>query len=206
MCYSVDHARGLRAIGGLRLIPKTERDNPTTQPTSPSAIGQDIRSNPSSTAVFVIIRSNGGQPGLLYTWPVGKGGEVSTTPVVTSLPQLPFLFSIIFLGSDRRLSATNPVQGDAGASFLELSPSLKVRVEKAIPVADQFALCWGNYAPRFNSAYVNAGLPRVMVLDSVTGAVRGTVTHGDRFGGTDKSIDRRWLYHLVENFDGWFTY
>ena len=74
----MDRANGLTVLGPVRSIPQTQNADPTPPPVGPLVLVMDIVFNPSSTAVFITIRSNGAQPGLIYAGPV-VDGQVSTS-------------------------------------------------------------------------------------------------------------------------------
>jgi len=194
-CFSVDDKKGLTSLGPLRLIPQTENADPTTPPPGPLVLASDIVFNPSFTAVFIAVRSNGGKAGLVYAWPV-VGGHVSTTPVVSSLPDLSIFFSFDFLGSDSRILATNPHLNSPGAAFLDVSSSFAVTEEKIITIPQQVASCWIALAPQFDSAFIiDAGAPNITIVSPETGAVKD-IFHFNGTGAQDSRVDRTWLYTM----------
>jgi hypothetical protein len=158
--------------------------------------------NPSLTALFVAVRSNGAVPGYIRAWPV-VGDQVSTQAVISTISDIPIEFTINFLGSDSRMLVTIPIVGAAGATYLDVSSSLQITEEKQIIIPGQVAACWAVFAPRFNSAYViDAAQPNIAVLDPQTGDLKGTVhfdvtTAGS--GGIDMVADREWLYALTDD-------
>jgi hypothetical protein len=195
-CFSVDDIKGLEIIGPLRVIPQTEDADPTTAPPGPLVLSSDIRFNPSSSAVFTAVRSNGGQPGLVYAWPVAEG-QLSTTPIISSLPGLPLFFSFDFIDSDSRMLATNPHQDSPGAAILDVSTALVATNEQTITIPGQVASCWIALAPAFDSTFiVDAGTPNVTILDMQSGAIKD-VFHIPAPGAQDSAVDRDWFYTLT---------
>ena len=176
----------------------------------PLTIANDIAFNPSSTALFVAVRSNGQNPGLLYAYPIiASNGSVDgqffnrtvgRTPVVTSLPDVQFLFSLNFLSSDRRAFVTNPLLNVPGAAILDISyPSLKASVEKIITIPGQMAACWIAYSPQYtgNEFYVVDALEGNITTVDTAGNIRGQISYPvDVAGGQDTKFDRKWLYVL----------
>ncbi|KAK3629697.1 hypothetical protein LTR56_017903 [Elasticomyces elasticus] len=199
-CFSVDRHRGLKAAGPLRLIPQTEVTDPTAPPPGPLVLASDIVFNPSSSAVFVAVRSNGGQPGLLYAWPIIHG-EVSLTPVTSPVPTLSLLFSFRFIDSDSKLLATNPHQNSPGLALLDVSRDLKVAQETSITLPEQVASCWVALAPQFDTAFIiDAGSSNISAVNPKTGALKDTF-HSNAAGGEDSLVHGNWLYYLtVANF------
>jgi hypothetical protein len=161
----------------------------------------DIVFNPSSTALFITVRSNGVQPGLIYAWPV-TNDQVSTTPVVSSFADMPLIFSLNFLGSDNRVIATNPHLNSPGAAYLDVSyPSLEIRVEKIITIPDQMASCWVVLAPQYDDVIVIDALqPNITVNSPETGSVKD-VFHfaAPPPGASDSKLDRTWLFSLSDS-------
>lgn len=188
-------------ISEMRFIPQTQNADPTPPPVGPLVLVMDIVFNPSSTAVSITVRSNGAQPGLIYPWPV-VDGQVSTTQVVSSFPDLPLMFSLNFLGSDERIIATNPHLNSPGAAYLDVSyPSLQITVERIVTIPDQMASCWVVLAPQYDDVIVIDALqPNITVVSPETGAVK-QVFHFDAppLGAADSKLDRRWLYLLTDS-------
>ena len=205
----MDQHKGLTALGGLRLIPQTENEDPTPPPAGPLAIGADIVFNPSSTAVFVTIRSNGANPGLLYAYPV-IDNRVSTDHVVSSLPTLALIFSLNFLdNSDSHLLATSPHHDFPGAALLQVSyPSLQATLVKTITIpGGQLASCWVAYAPQYDSAYIiDAAKSDITVISPETGDIKGQLNFtapefapGIPSGGQDSRVKGDYLYLLGDS-------
>lgn len=185
----------------MRFIPQTQNADLTPPPVGPLILIMDIVFNPSSTAVFITVRSNGAQPGLIYAWPV-VGRQVSTTAVVSSFPDLPLIFSLNFLGSDERIIATNPHLNSPGAAYLDVSyPALQITLERIVTIPDQMAACWVVLAPRYDDIIVIDALqPNITVVSPETGAVK-QVFHFDAPppGAADSKLDRTWLYSLTDS-------
>ena len=178
---------------------------------NPLVIGADIRFNPSSTALFVTIRSNGGKPGLLYAYPVTNFTKaISTNYTLSSFPTLPFIFSLNFLdNSDTHLLVTNPLPAAAGAAFLDVAyPSLKATLVKNITIPGvQEATCWAAYAPKHDTVYtIDALKTNITVIDPETGDVKGQVDFQEAGlvtangtlapGAKDSKADGDYLYVL----------
>ena len=211
-CFSVS-AQGLKPLGPLRLLPQTQLADPTPPPPGPLVLTADIAFNPSSTALFVTFRSNGGLPGSIYAFPV-QNGQVGRTPTRSQFPALGAPFSLNFLAegdsktlSDERLIVTNPFVNRTGAALLQVAyPSLRVSQTTPIPLPGQQGTCWVAYDPRLStSAYVmDAGQPQINVVDHTTGALEKRIgfTNGGRpvtsgTGSFDTRIDREWIYVLT---------
>lgn len=196
-CFSVDHAKGLTPLGGLRPLPALHQ---TTPPLGPSLTTSDIVFNPSSSALFVTLKGDAGatppKSGYIYAWPV-QNGQVATTPVVNNLNTILMDFSINFLGSDNSAMITDP---SFGASLVDVAyPSLKITEVHHVVVPFQGAACWGAYAARFNSAYIiDAGNPNITYIDPSTGATKGVIKYDPSArGGFDTAIDRTYMYILT---------
>ena len=200
-CYSVSSTTGLTAVGGLRFIPQTENSDPTTPPPGPLVLLGDVSFNPSETALFTSVRSNGAQPGLIYAYPV-QNGTVGTKAVVSSLSTIPFAFDLNFLdNNDSHLMVMNPHFGSPGASFVTVHyPSLEITLDKDITVPGQLAVCWIVYAPQYDSVYlIDAGQPTITVVNPESGDVKGQYPYSTpSAGGEDSRIDRKWLYVLTD--------
>ena len=200
-CYYVDRIKGLTTLGPTRFVPQTENTDPTPPPVGPLVLISDIVFNPSSTAIFITVRSNGAQPGLIYAWPV-VDGQVSTTPVVSSFADLALIFSLNFLGSDDRIIATNPHLNSPGAAYLDVSyPSLEITLETIITIPDQMASCWVVLVPQYDDVIVVDALqPNITIISPETGAVK-EVFHFDAPppGAADSKLDRKWLYTLTDS-------
>ena len=172
-------------------------------------IGADIVFNPSSTAVFATIRSNGANPGLLYAYPV-TNNQVSTDHVLSSLPALPSLFSLNFLDhSDSHLLVTSPHFNLPGAAFLQVSyPSLQTTLAKNITIpGQQNASCWVAYAPQYDSAYIFDALKSdITVINPETGDIKGQVhftvppaAPGASSGAQDSQVKGDYVYVLGDS-------
>lgn len=200
-CFSVDKHQGLKALGGLRPVPQTQLTDPTIPPPGPLVLIADITFNPSQTALFASVRSNGGEPGLLYAYPV-QDGQVGRKEVVSSFPTLPFAFSLNFLDFiDEHLLVLNPHLNSPGAAFVSVSyPLLEITLTKTITIPGQMASCWAAYAPWLDSVFVLDALQtNVTVLNPETGDVKGQVNFDAiRGGGSDSRVDRKWLYTLTD--------
>src|ERR1700709_289927 len=131
-CYSTDHAKGLKPLGGLRPIALGQ----TTPPVGPPGTVSDLVFNPSSTALIAVVKGNGKDPGYIYAYPVRHDGSISTTPVISRPAGLLVDFSISFLGDDSRAVITDPAYG---ASIVHISPNFEFSVTTKVPIAGQQA-------------------------------------------------------------------
>lgn len=197
-CYELDPKRGLNALPFFLSIPQTELEDPTTPPAGPLTIAADIRFNPTSSALLVTVRSNGGKSGILYSWPV-QYGEIIQKPANNSLPDIPFPFSINFLSSDSRFFLTNPHLDSAGAAIVELSPTGTVTNIQTITIPGQLASCWVAYDPSLKSVFVADALrPVITIVDTVSGEITGSTNFSTpTLGGVDSKVDRNYLYQLT---------
>ena len=197
-CYTVDENKGLTPVGPLR--PIAQPTDSASPPPGPLVITQDIVFNPSSTSLFVSVRSNGAAPGYVIAYPI-EGGKVSTQGIISLTPGITGDFSLNFLSSDSTLLITNPIPGTDGAAYLNVAPSLQITVEKPIVIPGQIAACWVAYSPHAYSAYIIDGAqPNITVIDTPTGNIRGTIHYSaaPMTGGIDAAIDRGRLYMLTD--------
>ncbi|KAG0646602.1 hypothetical protein D0Z07_7569 [Hyphodiscus hymeniophilus] len=200
-CYEVSPFEGLKVLGPMRVIPQTENQDPSPAPAGPLILANDIRFNPSESAVFATVRSNGLNPGLLYSFPVSRG-QVGTKPVVSSLANTQIAFSLTFLSADDRLLITNPHIGSSALSIVDLSPSGEVVKTQDVTIPREAATCWVAYEPSLKSAILSDAItPAFTVLNTETGAVRGQVNFTTPLNGAmDNKIDRDWFYALTDPF------
>jgi hypothetical protein len=188
-CYSVTH-NGLSPLGPLRPLAL----NQTTPPVGPFNTASDIVFNPSSTALFIVIKGTPTASGTIYPYPISSG-VVSTIPVVSKPEGLLIDFTISFLNSDDKAVIADPAYG---ASIVTISNNYDVIVDKTIVVTNQSAICWSTYSSRFNTIFLmDAGLPTITFVDPVSGAVEGVVElEAAGAGALDAAVDRSWLYVL----------
>lgn len=159
----------------------------------------DIVFKPSSTALFVTIRSNGALPGVIYVRPVTEA-HILTTPVISSFSDLSFVFSLNFLDSDSRILATNRHLDSPGAFFLDVSPSLGITQEKSITIPDQMAACWVAYALRFRQPSSSTPCSPISRLSALKLVISKVFFHFEtsEFGAFDTAVDRTWLITLTD--------
>lgn len=188
-CYSTDHAKGLKHLGGLRPIALGQ----TTPPVGPPGTVSDLVFNPSSTALIATVKGNGMDPGYIYAYPVHFDGSISTTPIISRAGLIDF--SISFLGDDHRAIITDP---GYGASLVHISPGFKFTVTKEITIAGQAAVCWSVYSQRFNTVYVfDVGVSDITMIDPWTGNIKGTIPGlAAGLGSVDSAMDKQYLYVL----------
>ncbi|KAL8791765.1 MAG: hypothetical protein Q9195_005641 [Heterodermia aff. obscurata] len=198
-CFSTSPTHGLTPLGPLRLLPQTQLADPSPPPPGPLVLTADITFNPSSTALFLTFRSNGLLPGSIYAFRVCLNGTLDLPPTRSQFPALAGTFSLNFLASgpnprrlsDDRLLVTNAFKNATGAALLRVEyPSLKIRVEREVPLRGQQGTCWVGYDPRVSSrAYVmDAGQAVIDVVDAGTGRLERRV----RIGG-------EWIYVLTDD-------
>ena len=196
-CFHADPSQGLTPLGGLRPLLGLHQ----TTPPSPSFSTSDIVFNPSSTALFAIMKGDATasppkEPGYFYAWPV-QNGTVATNAVVNSIEAIKVQFSMDFLGGDGRALVTD---SSYGASIVEVDyPSLTISEKHHIVVPYQGATCWAVYAERFNAAYIIDGAhPNITVVDPNSGAQKAVITYDmSAIGGYDTAIDRTYMYVLT---------
>ena len=203
-CFSVDPQRGLVPLGGLRSVPQiiVDPSNPAKPAPGPLTIAADIAFNPTSTALFFTTGAVNAKAGHIYAYPVIKR-LVSMEPVVSSFSNLPFIFSLNFLGhSDERLVSTNPVANAPGAAFLEVHDDLSITYAQTITLPDQQAACWVADVPQLDSVYIIDALqPNFTYISQETGEVKGVVQYDAKpmTGGIDTAVLRDYLYFLTDN-------
>lgn len=120
-------------------------------PPGPLVITQDIAFNPSSSGLFVSVRSYGDVPKYVIAYPV-QDGKVSTEGITSPTPGFVANFNLNFIGSDSILLITNAVPGTAGAAYLEVAPSLDITLEKPIVIPGAFVVCRAVYDQHAYSA------------------------------------------------------
>ncbi|KAK4496180.1 hypothetical protein PRZ48_012160 [Zasmidium cellare] len=203
-CYNVDPFRGLTALPFYLDIPQTQNFDPTQGPPGTLSIVGDIRFNPSATHLYAVVRSNGGRPGLLYAWPVSRFGQhISQTPTNSTLPELPFAFSLNFLGSDSKLFITTPHGDSPGSAIIDLSSSGAVQKTTTVNIAGQEAACWASYDPSRNRVFViDSSIPTITLVDANTEKATQQFNFSTpALGGLDNRIDRDMFYLLTDPFD-----
>lgn len=173
--------------------------NQTTPPAVASSFtAQHVFFNPSSTALFAIVFGSNNThpaiPGTFFAWPV-IDGKVSTTPVISVIPNLRQLFSGQFVNDDTMIVTETTF----GTALLHVSPSLKITEKQTTVIPNQLAACWTSYSPRFDSVYVSDALTtNVTIIDPKNGAIKTQVPLDTSLGGAvDSAVERRWLYVLT---------
>jgi hypothetical protein len=191
-CFSVDHAKGLTPITSLLPLGL----NQTQPPVGPFSTVSDIVFSP--TGKYVMVSTKGATPttsGAFHIFPVTASGNISTTPIVSTLAEIDFfLFGFSFL-SDSKGYATDAGYGGA---LISISPTFQVTVDSTVVIPDQVFTCWTSYAPRFNSIFLaDACIPNVTVVDPVTNIHKGYL-HQDvgSIGSLAVKLDRNFLYVL----------
>lgn len=166
-CFSVSTSRGLTPLGGLRPIAV----NQTTPPVGPPGTASDIMFNPSQTALIVIAKSDGTQPGYTYAYPISHDGSIATEPILSRPSGLALEFSINFLGEDSRAVITDP---SFGAAIVDVSHDFKFSVEHRVPIAGEGAICWAAYVPKYHTIFIlDGGNTNITLMDSRSGKLTG---------------------------------
>lgn len=203
-CFNVDPFRGLIPLPFFLDIPQTQNFDPTPGPPGTLSIVGDIRFNPSSTHLFAVVRSNGGNPGLLYSWPVLSGGRsFGKTPANSTLEDMPFVFSLNFLGSDSKLFVTNPHGHFPGSAILDLTKTGAVKNATIVTIPGQEAACWAAYDPSRNRMFViDSSIATVTIVDVESRKATSQFNFSTpALGGLDSRIDRDYFYMLTDPFD-----
>ncbi|PHH84135.1 hypothetical protein CDD83_2428 [Cordyceps sp. RAO-2017] len=164
-CFRVPECEGLEPLDGLLPLNGV---NQTTPPTAPGSVS-DVVFNPSQTALFVSIKGKGTDRGYLYAYSVDEATHrLNPNPTISRPPGLMIDFSLTFL-SDSTAVVTDPAYG---ASYLSITPDLKVSVSKKITIPGQRATCWSVSSEEFNAVYVLDGAsPNVTALDPMSGEI-----------------------------------
>ena len=172
----------------------------------PLVFSADISFHPTSAALFATVCSNGVLPGFLYAHPISPSSQISVTPIITSLPSLPHLFSLKFLNNSlSHLFVTNPHQSSPGAAFLNIEyPILQANVGKIIAVPGQIASCWAAYASQFDAVYIiDAARPKITSISLEPGELMWQTSFSEnnvvQAGVSDARVDRNWLYILSDD-------
>jgi hypothetical protein len=204
-CFSVDPVKGLSVSGPMRAIPQPGNASPPPG-TAPVPLSADITFNPSSTGLFVSLFNATDGPGYIYAYPT-VDGQVSQTPVVSSLKDVSTPFSLNFLSSDSRLFVTNPHQALPGAAILDVSPSLQATEAKIVTVPQQVASCWAAYAPDYDAIFViDAARATITTVNPALGqSVSQFNFTTPAFGSIDSLVDRDFLYTLTVPFNSALT-
>jgi hypothetical protein len=205
-CFSVDPVKGLCVTGPMRGIPQPGNASPPPPGIPPEILTGDIAFNPSSSGVFITLTNSTHQPGYIYAYPT-IDGEVSQTPVISSLKDVANPFSLNFLGSDSRLFSSNPHNQSPGSVVLDVSPSLEATEAKIVTIPAQSASCWVAYASAYDTLFViDAALPNVTTVDSTNGNTIAQFGYfSPAFGATDSLVDRHFLYTLTVPFNANFS-
>lgn len=215
-CFSVDSHTGLTALdtsprsisGGL---------NQTTPPLGIPNTASEIVFNPSSTALFAILKGNAlpglpFAPGHIYVWSVIHG-EVCYEPVsIAVMETVPIPFSAIFVGTDDSRIFLSDLSFGAAVVKVSPAPSFLLTVEKRIVIPYNLGSCWITYQPLLGSVYVMDALrPNITVLDASKEIISATIDFestappglnftaalNPTYGSFDARVDRTHLYALL---------
>jgi hypothetical protein len=131
----------------------------------------------------------------LYAYPT-IDGQVSQTPVISSLKDVATPFSLDFLSSDSRLFVTNPHKESPGAVMVDVSPSLEATEAKIVTIPHQGASCWAAYASEYDTLFVmDAFNPTITTVNPTLGqSVAQFNFTTPSFGLADTLVDRDFLY------------
>jgi hypothetical protein len=159
----------------------------------------DIQFSPSGKYLMVTVKGYTiNTPGYIYIWPV-VGGKVSTTPVISVIPEIKQDWGFSFLSETRVLITDFPSAYD----IVNVDPTTyKVTLESFVPVSGA-GTCWTAYSSRFNTVFLSlAGNTNLTMVDATSGTIRGHVIQ-DKIveGSVDMALDRTYLYTLsVANY------
>jgi hypothetical protein len=170
--------------------------NQTTPPLSIDQTASDIFFNPTSTALFAIIKGNSqtGLPPTIFAWPV-VAGKVAATPITSQPSTLTYPFGATFINNNQLWLADVAF----GASQLTVDPDFHVHETAHVAVSGEMALCWATFVPSLGNVYFTDGhKTEVTILDAATG------THHTFFdfptgdvGGFDNVEYQKKLYVLT---------
>ena len=192
-CFSVDHATGLTPLD-TKPRSLSPAINQSTPPVNLNYTGSDIFFNPSQTALFATTKGDFGtstKAGSIFAWPV-IDRKVSTTPVVSVIPELIINWGSVFTNDDT-LFITEPI---TGAAQVKIGADFRATETIHIPFANTTAICWSVWSPRFNAVYlVDGANPSIVPVDPITGAKRPEIRLDTAtIGALDSAIDRTSLY------------
>jgi hypothetical protein len=168
--------------------------NQTTPPIGPLGTASDIQFSPSSKYLLVTVKTSAAAaPGHNFVFPV-VDGKVSTTPVISQIPTMHVNFGFSFL-SDSKAVITDAA---SGYGLVTITPTHEVKLDTAVVVADQKAICWSAYSSRFNTIFISdGGISNLTLVDPVTGAVKGLLYQDAAGKGSlDVALDRNYIYVL----------
>ena len=169
-----------------------------TPPVGPPGTASNIFFNPDSTALIAVVKGNPGTTpptaSTFFVWPVIHG-KVSTEAVISTPSDLVVNFGGNFI-TNHMLMTTD---ASFGVALLKVTSDFKIVEEVHTVVPDQSALCWGVYAPRFDTFYgFDAARTTIYEFNPKTAAIKGMFTFDATLkGGLDAAIDRTSLYFLT---------
>ncbi|MCJ1249203.1 hypothetical protein MMC30_006426 [Trapelia coarctata] len=196
-CFSTDHKKGLTVLDEAprSMSPALQQ---TTPPVGPPSTASNIFFNPDSTALIAVVKGNPGTTpptaSTFFVWPVVHG-KVSTEAVISSPSDLLVNFGGNFVTNDMLMTT----DASFGVALLKVTSDFNIVEEVHTAVTDQRALCWGAYAPRFNTFYgFDAGRTTIYEFNPTTAAIKGMFTFDATLQGAfDAAIDRTSLYFLT---------
>ncbi|TAQ83142.1 hypothetical protein B7494_g8532 [Chlorociboria aeruginascens] len=169
------------------------------QPTPPIFINQtasDIFFNPSSTALFAIVKGNANVnlPSSFFVWPILEG-KVSTDPVISQVPDVFLAFGATFINETFFAIADVAF----GTSVLEVGEDWSIEERAHVVVTDEKAICWATYVKSLNSVFLtDGGESNIAVLNAISGELDPTIAFNASYnGGFDNVEFKGKLYVLT---------
>jgi hypothetical protein len=141
--------------------------NQTTPPLSIDQTASDIFFNPTSTALFAIIKGNSqtGLPPTIFVWPI-VDGKVTTTPITSQPSTLTLPFGATFINNNQLWLADVAF----GASQLTVGADFHIHETAHVKIPGERALCWVTFVPSLGNVYfTDGGKTEVTVLDAANG-------------------------------------
>lgn len=188
-CYEVDDS-GLHISGTF--MPLTDLHQ-TSPPNGFQNTASDIVFNPSSTALFVLVKSlDGKTPGYFVAFPVADG-QVQPVAHVSRPPNFIYQWSISFI-NDTHAAVADPA---IGAALVEVTyPSLELKFLEKAPIKGSLAICWSQYSELYESLYFFDGFQTVVpVIDSRQGSLKYNLTAPEP--GNAQTNEQKGLYDAV---------
>lgn len=158
---------------GLHPLDKTLRSvsptlNQTTPPLSIDQTASDIFFNPTSTALFAVIKGNSqtNLPPAIFVWPI-VDGKVATLPIVSQPETLSLPFGGAFINDQQFWLADVAF----GASQLTVSPDFHVHETAHVKIPGEIALCWTTFVRSLGKVFFTDGhKSEVTALDAESGS------------------------------------
>lgn len=148
--------------------------NQTSPPNGFQNTASSIVFNPSSTALFVLVKGiDNTTPGYFTAFSVADG-QVQPLAHVSRPPNFVYPWSMSFI-NDTHAAVSDPY---FGAALVEVAyPSLEMKFLEAAPIQGSGAICWSQYSELYESLYFFDGFQSVIpVIDSRTGDFKYNMT------------------------------